>query len=157
MLSCAWSLVHNLIQIFKKFWRKFIHTNVRPLSQNYRTSGYVGVKGKTLAYFSVIYLNFLGESDETSRKISPDTQPVFQECKQAHSLYKQECQPQNYCAGLPALSSSYLLACHALCRHFPKLPNFPSYLPSTFGGTVFGHRLPCGSVVPRNFPFSLGF
>ena len=49
------------------------------------------MKGKALAYFSIIYLNFLGESDEVSRKISPDTQPVFQECKQALSLCKQEC------------------------------------------------------------------
>jgi hypothetical protein len=115
------------------------------------------VKGKVLAYFSVIYLNFLGKSDEMSRKISPDTQPVFQECKPALSLYKQEYQRQNYCAGLPALSSSYLLACHALCRHFPTLLNFPSCLLSTLGGTVFSHRPPFGSVVLRNFPFSLGF
>jgi hypothetical protein len=115
------------------------------------------VKGRALPYFSVIYLNFLGENDDVPRKISPDTQPVFQERKPALSLYKQECQPQNYCAGLPALSSSYFLVCHALCRHFPTLPNFPSCLPSTLGGTVFGHRPPFGSVVLRDFPFSLGF
>jgi hypothetical protein len=84
------------------------------------------VKGKALAYFSLIYPNFLEESDDVSRKISQDTQPVFQESKLALSLYKQETQMQNYRAGLTALISSYLLACHALCRHFTLLPNFSS-------------------------------
>jgi hypothetical protein len=142
---------------FFNFWWKFVHKNVRPLSQNFGKSGYIGVKEKALASFSLIYLKFLGESDEVSRKISPNTQSVFQECKPALSLYNQECQPQNYCAGFPALSSSYLLACRALCRNFPTLPNFPSCLPSTLRETVFGHRPPSGSVVLQKFPFSLGF
>jgi hypothetical protein len=69
------------------------------LPQNIRKSGYIGVKGKALAYFIVIYLTFLGESDEVSRKISPNTQPVFQECKPALSLYNQECQPKTTVLG----------------------------------------------------------
>ena len=78
------------------------------------------MRGKALTYFNVIYLSFLGEIG----KISPATQPVFQECKPALSLYKQGCQPQNYSAGLLALSSSYLLACHPLCCHFSNATEF---------------------------------
>jgi len=45
------------------------------------------------------------------------------------------------CAPLPALFSSYILACHVLCRHFPTLPNF-FFLPALHCAkdSVFGHR-----------------
>jgi hypothetical protein len=42
----------------------------------------------------------------------------------------------NNSTGLPTLSYNYLLFCHALCRHFPMLPNFFSCLPFVFGETV---------------------
>jgi hypothetical protein len=38
------------------------------------------------------------------------------------------------CAEIPALFSSCLLACHALCRHFPTLPNFSSCFPFILEG-----------------------
>jgi hypothetical protein len=87
ILSCAWRRLHILVQIFKNFWRKFIHKNVRPLSQNFRKSGYIGVKGKSLAYFSVIYLNFLGESDDGSRKISLQILSLCSKSVNRHFLY----------------------------------------------------------------------
>jgi len=37
-----------------------------------------------------------------------------------------------YCAVLPTQFSYCLFVCHALCRHFPALPNFSSWLPITF-------------------------
>jgi hypothetical protein len=65
-------------------------------------------------------------------------------CMQCTGTYRQ-----------PALFTSYLLACRALCRNFSKLPNFlPACLSLSEGLCV---RPPSSSVVLRNFPFGFGF
>ena len=67
---------------------------------------------------------------------------------------KQDLLPKGDCNGncalLPALFSSYLLACHILCCHFPKLP-VCCFMPAFHCGKypTFG----CF----RNFPCGLGF
>jgi hypothetical protein len=68
--------------------------------------------------------------------------------------YKQFVHNAAEYARLPALFSSYPLACYALCRHFPTPLKFSSCLPFTLEGTLFSAALLFGC--SSNFFFHLG-